>query len=933
MAIGVLGRLPGLLALAATANGQAVYGAMRNGSFNRPLRRQVDDPAVVEAQKAGWKLPEDLTWPSDWGPNPATQNGVLEYVRDGGPTGTPAVRLDGGAHISSYFGNVEPGRPYVATVRVKGHGKLWYGVYTYSATAFLTSRTLIERDVDADTWREYRGLFPNDHAEVISANPAVGATGGLLVDDVDLAPADSAEVEMVREQMALYGTGALVEDLDIQAVQADGAFAQRLAEYRRALDALRARGKAVPRALGEALERKVAALDPYLAAGGPTVVTSAYNDMIVLSRVVRRALGAQTEPGPAPGPSPAESPAVGYKPGVRPPRPNTVTITDVHSDKVLYEENESATTRATLVSTSDKPCSGTLMALMHLDLDNTREIARTSFAVQPGQTASWGFTYNVGPETYGRAVEVRLVDEAGSLVDAWQEFYGVAAEFFRVQQHTHDVSNRAYEVTPWVSYYNEAHYFANEPTDFGVRTVEAEQYLSGQAGYEIYQAGRQAQIDHYRTLGLRQTFYQTFAFCGPAGYEEMRRHPEYVLYDENGQPAVDPIYGGYPNPMELASPIEIGPRRVAAKPYLDRRYTPWQHCAANLASEEAVLYQTRRIKDYAREHHFDGVYIDGNMGVLAGYGYDGKPNVPSGADEDFARLNARNHRLFSDELKRGNPNFGTWYNWSYCSLEWARSVGLTAAIGSGGKGETSDENIRAATGYRNVMLLMETGSFLQVKDGMWSKPAEFLRLLCDQRDFAVQKWGASSIIGYSFIPWKPEEPGPAKWAWPTMGYLGAQLIATQTHHAGGFLPSLRPWLQFQTRFSGLLWAPDVKVVPNEGESVKVASPEPLWWKRLVYRRETPEGYDLIVHLVRIPPTERWDINWPTEPQPLAGARVTVRLPEGDLRQVWALRPYGSEEEQQPVQVELKPNRAEGKVSVEAPPFRYNTMLVLRVRTR
>jgi hypothetical protein len=920
-----------LLSLAVTGDAQPTYGNMRNGSLNTPLRRKADEPGIAEAIRAGWKLPDDMTWPGDWNPNPATPNGTLEYVRDGGPDSSPAVRLDGEAHIASYFGPTEPGRPYVASVRVKGHGKLWYGAYTYSATTFLTGRAFIERQVDTDSWREYRAIFPNGRAEVVSINPAVAATGGLLVDDLGLVPADPADVEMIREENALYGTGALVEDLGVQAVSTDAAFARSLADYRKALAHFRARRDAAPRALAEALEAKAVALEPYVAAGGQTVISRAYNDMVLLTRVTARLLGEEAPTGGAPGT--AESPAGGYRPGVRPPRPDAVTITDIHSNKVLYEENETATTRVSMVNTSGRSCAGTLVANMHLDIETTREIARAPFGVQPGQTGEWGFTYSVGPETYGRGIEVRFLDETGALVDTWQEFYAVAAEFFRVQQHSHDVSNSLYDVTPWVDYYNEGHYFANEPTDFGVSTVEAEQYLSGQAGYMINQAGRQAQIDHYRTMGIRQTFYQTFAFCGPAGYEEMRKHPEYVLYDENGQPAVDPIYGGYPNPMELASPLEMGPKRAPGKSYLDRRYTPWQHCAADLASEEVVRYQTQRIQQYALEHHFDGVYIDGNMGVLAGYGYDGKPNVPSGKEEDFARLSARNHRIFSDELKRENPNFGTWYNWSYPGLEWARSVGLTAALGSGGPGETTDENIRAATGYRNVMLLMETGSFLQMKEGVWSKPAEFLRLLCDQRDFAVQKYGASSIIGYSFIPWKAEEPGPAKWAWPTMGYLGAQLIATQTHHAGGFYPSMRPWLQFQERYSSLLWAPDVRVVPDEEGLVQVSAPEDLWWKRLAYRRETPEGYDLIVHLVRIPPTEHWDYSWPSEPEPLAGAKVSVALTEGIVERAWAARPYHFEEDQQPVQVGLTPSQAGGKVSVEVSPFRYGTMVVLRVRAQ
>ena len=108
------------------------------------------------------------------------------------------------------------------------------------------------------------------------------------------------------------------------------------------------------------------------------------------------------------------------------------------------------------------------------------------------------------------------------------------------------------------------------------------------------------------------------------------------------------------------------------------------------------------MRRYAQHHGFDGVYIDGNLGVLKGYGYDGRPNVPSGKDEDFARLGARNHHLFSKTLKAKQPNFGTWYNWGVPGIEWARSAGLTAMFGSGVKGDVGDENIKAATAWSTL---------------------------------------------------------------------------------------------------------------------------------------------------------------------------------------------------------------------------------------
>jgi len=88
---------------------------------------------------------------------------------------------------------------------------------------------------------------------------------------------------------------------------------------------------------------------------------------------------------------------------------------------------------------------------MILDLDTSREVARTPFSIAPGATRNWNFSYNVGPETYGRAIEVRFVDSSGKVLDSWQEYYVVAAEFFRVQQHAYAGRNKLYKAPTTIS--------------------------------------------------------------------------------------------------------------------------------------------------------------------------------------------------------------------------------------------------------------------------------------------------------------------------------------------------------------------------------------------------------------------------------------------------------------------------------------------------
>ncbi|MDD5707548.1 MAG: hypothetical protein PHR35_16625, partial [Kiritimatiellae bacterium] len=420
------------------------------------------------------------------------------------------------------------------------------------------------------------------------------------------------------------------------------------------------------------------------------------------------------------------------------------------------------------------------------------------------------------------------------------------------------------------------------------------------------------------------------------GYEELRKHPEYALYDANGQFAVDRVYGGYPNPMELASPLEVGTNRVPKKPYLNRSYTPWQHAPANYAITEGIEYGARCIKRYAERWGFDGVFIDGAFTVTKGFGYDGKVNIPSDR-KAVARLNTRIQKLYHRILKQDNPWFGTWYNFSIQSLDWRDTFGRDYLLGMGLGDDVNDRWIRAMNRDRNVSCLAEWAGTLHVPSAPVYNPAKCLRRLCENRDYIVQKYGGNVIIGY--LQGGPIErlggnhpPGPSKWGWPTVNYYLAQIIASQ-HHVmicAAQSPSLEPTYQFQTRFSSLLWAPDIRLEPNPENTVNVKTPEAVWWKPLVYRRETKDGYDLIVHLVRIPPTEHWDLDWVDEPVPLEGLELTADIGRHAVKAAYACRPYQFEEPQQAVQRALTATISNGKATVTIPSFRYYTMVVLRV---
>ena len=907
---------------------------VRNGSFGERGANPVTGEVVDNYRRDGWQCPDAGKWPLWW--SVQSKNGTVEFPASGGVGNDSYAQIASGkageVYLCGYHGYPLEERNYVYTIWARGKGKLLFHVLSYGKTEDGRAIQLVKADevppdkkvqVDSSQWVRYRHLMVKT-PPLWQVHPWMGIQGKLDIDDVDIVPSTPALDLIVKAEEELYGTGALIENMD--SVRADDTFKERVKLYRDALAAFGQKKNALDKKLAASVEEEISGLGPYVLSEGTSVVRVLYyNEMIALTRVLKNLSGKKAG-APVPIKATKATVKIDYQPGVRKIKQGTVMVIRIEPNKILYEEGEDVAAKITLKNATPTEQKVTLVAVQYTDMDNGREVARASLSLAAGEEKAWTISYNVGPETYGRALEIRIMDEAGKELDRLQEYYQAGKEWFRVQMHSGG------------RYNNMQHWFSAVPTAWGVHSTDAEIIIGEQGGSPISPRGIRDASRLWQTKGKNVTFYQNCHFSGIMGYEELRKYPEYALYDENGQLAVDPVYGGYPDPMVLASPIETGPKRKPTKPYLDRKYIVWMHCPSNFAMEDNIRYGARCIKEHAKESGFDGVFIDGTITVLAGCDYEGKRNIPEDREE-VAKLNARMQDIYYNILKGENPYFGTWYNHSYRWPPIARLKDRYAYLGSGTEGDVNDEWIRKVFSRPNVACLIEmsvpfhSGGY----EGLDRRPKELMDVLCNNRDYIVQRYAGNAIIGYVYPPISTalDKPGFSKWGWPTVNYYMALITAAQHHIViADSWPSADPALQFQTRYSRFLWAPDIKVAAEAEKTVTVETPEELWWKRFVYRRETKEGYDLILHLVRIPPmTNRWDINWVEEPIPLEGVKITTEVGPAKILSAEACRPYHFEEEQQVVQNVLEAKMEGGKATFLIPPFRYHTMVVLQVTGR
>ena len=927
------------ICLAALIGTVALSARVREGNFQRKGGNPPNDAAIEQYRKSGITCPDAKEWTPFW--HCIGKDGSVEFPRE--QHGNRFARISGNNMLfcGTDYGKLANTEYIAFTLDVRGKGTLYISYLNYlkkeakngpNAKATMGTAAI---EVDSTDWTNY--LFVMKRPDVIeSVHPALMALKGTVdIDNVNLIYGE--------EHTDIYAIGEGEAESRLRKLhKTDGALEIELdEEVQKRIEIYRTQDSVLQEFVEKNPENQLAAkllkhsneIRPYLLTEGlKTIRRNNLNRAMALSYAIQKLTGIKVDLG-------VKATADTQKKKLTIPSEKKekvlFQVTNINPGKILYEENDDAEVSFYVRNFSGEAKKVKLSGILHSGINDTKTVYEQELLLKAGRS-SFKFDFNVGPESFGRAIEIKLEDENGKILAQGREFFQANKEFMRVMLHG---TSR---------YQNVFHLFGHEQSDFGIQDTDDQIYFSNERR-KMNKKRLIKEVQQHRKNSAHVSFYQNRSFSGQVGLEEVRKHPEYILYGENGQPEIDPFYGGIPDPFAIASPGELEPVRrkqvLDGKDFLDVKLSACHSFIADFANLECVAYGAKSIREYQKKRGgLDIVYLDDTPSVMPGYTFEGKYNVAGFSKKQLAKLNADIARVWNSELRKDNPNAGSWCNganpngirWYRSIGMWERTMGMGVDVESGI--DVSDEYIRELTSVYNSMFLSEIQHSFNEKSLIKERNVNFwMKHMLEQRDYIVQKYKGSIIFGYICIDVDPDlSKLPRDLYWITLSYFHALTLATQHHHAilciAPGIEAMQPFDQFMTRYSGLLWDKElIALSPKQAEeTVKVDSKAKLLYKDFVYTRKYDDSDAMIIHFVRPYPLEKWDLKWTVPPSTLSDVKVSITIPEGKTPVlVKAMRPYDVHEKDEVVEQIVSFNVEGNQLTCTLPPFAYYNMLAVK----
>ena len=404
--------------------------------------------------------------------------------------------------------------------------------------------------------------------------------------------------------------------------------------------------------------------------------------------------------------------------------------------------------------------------------------------------------------------------------------------------------------------------------------------------------------------GVHHTRYTVGFMEGPYGFEVARKHPEFLLRNDRGQPS-----GNYQNAK--VDPIwisEIGNPRQCC----------WTFLNPDFSRDDTVEWALQDLAAGIDGFGEDGVYWDGQYFSGSGYDSTGCPAAP----EDPAARRARKHkttRRWYDLILKDHPERFAWMN-----------VGMVTS---------SKNRVDPVVQARSGSLLEYQWSFLLSP----SHPSNSYRGIRDEMGLARDSRylpfedgttpSKTYFVGYllpTFEARPKDDPGQYREVW-TMAQHVMSLLAANAAHPIAAGPQMRNFKQLMMRYSEFYWGEAVEVMEDGRRHFQCDSLREVWYENMIYRRDTKDYTDYMIHLVNVPESERCREDVMADPTAVDDAVISTKLFDAKGVKAWAVKPYEYlDPVLEPQQAEVLVKSVNGEIILDVPAFRYYTLLVVRV---
>ncbi len=585
-------------------------------------------------------------------------------------------------------------------------------------------------------------------------------------------------------------------------------------------------------------------------------------------------------------------------------------ITEVLPDKVRYRPGEKVTVHTTVVNPLPQVAEFSLVGNEKWGLTGSRQIFTQKAMLEAGDQKDFTATYQLGPEEYGREIDVSL-QVNGEQVSSGREFFGVSelplwvsgangtdrsfrapyngtGSFYVAPASGHDSWRGVQTFRRLRRVYFE--FFSWSPGDITDQNPQEDPFPGGE-GRLTYRSKQTIiqQNEMLKSVGIWPVSYVNGSAWADSGYKLFQQHPEWFLYDANGEVA------------NYAMDGREKYRRLGDFDFDPNTYTHIFFQAMLNHSLPAVQeFIANQYISAGKDMGFKGVRMDVRyLEVYPGErDYTGQEVAKTYPEAD--KISAAAVKNVKALVHREIPDFTFGYN--YASPEEVKDMM-----------ETFKERCEGG-----AWMLDEIPCTYQSKTSPYHVWKVYVRRMTSWGD-QVRKWGGV-YNPYDF------NRGAMDYSIDLIYSAIFRIICGGRDYGGWYYNSRQPIGDlgaYCNRFSEYLYGTNLDWISDVKDEVSVTAPAELWYKDMCYwSKSTDDKRQLIVHLVNPPQSEEVMENPRSELNPpLRNVEVTCAPQGGDKPTAAYLlmsEPFEPTDLNEVRIVKLDLRDADGQVSVTVP---------------